>query len=257
MEETQEQNVENKQTATTLNVLCAICSEFFKNTDIIESTTKCGHVFHRQCLYRWVLRSNTCPQCRARVHKRSVHRIYLNFTEPTSLDDVEVEPVRGFEWLYVDESMTEKELSEFGFVMGLDKAGDPIYAARVALEDDILPCCYMPKAKGVYAAWNCEGHFLTEGIEILDISNDNAEYKWVSASNGEVPENALETGYCETGEILYTAQAVYKDKKRFGKLHPSHGCAYLPYKRKEVNNRNYKVLVRIPKVHTDKPNTDH
>ena len=250
MEENREQKSENSN-STSLNILCAICSEFFKNTDIIESTTKCGHVFHRQCLYRWASRSNTCPQCRAPVHKYNVHRLYLNFSEPTSLDDIEVEPIKGFEWLYVDETVTEKELAENCFVLGMDKEGKPLYAARVAFDDDILPCYYVHKDKSVYAAWGCQSYTISEGIEILDISNDDAEYKWVSASEGEVPENALKTGYCETGEILYTARAIYNDRVRYGKLHPSHGCTYMPYKGKEVNNRNYEVLVRIPKSNAD------
>ncbi|TMW41169.1 hypothetical protein DOY81_013751 [Sarcophaga bullata] len=199
MEENREQKPDNN-TSTSLNILCAICSEFFKSTDIIESTTKCGHVFHRQCLYRWVSRSNTCPQCRAPVHKYNVHRLYLNFCEPTSLDDIEVEPIKGFEWLYVDETITEKELADIGFVLGDDKE---------------------------------------------DISNDDAEYKWVSASEGEVPENALETGYCETGEILYTARAVYNDRVRYGKLHPSHGCTYMPYKAYSLKYDTYECYVAL------------
>ncbi|XP_065366623.1 uncharacterized protein LOC135959590 [Calliphora vicina] len=246
MEENKVENVDNNITSS-LNVLCAICSEFFKNTDVIFSTSKCGHVFHRQCLFRWLTRSNTCPQCRASVHKQNVHRLFLNFNEPTETDGVDAEPIKSFEWLYVDESVTAEELAQFGFIMGLDKEGDPLFAARVYLEDDLLPAYYVPKLKGVYTAWNCESHFLTEGIELLHINNDNADYKWEPASNGEVPPNALASGYCETGETLYTARTIHNERMRFGKLHPSHGCAYIPYKTKEVNNRHYDILVRIPK----------
>ncbi|KAM7344215.1 uncharacterized protein ACRADG_011035 [Cochliomyia hominivorax] len=234
--------------STSLNVLCAICSEFFKNSDIIYSTTRCGHVFHRQCLFRWLTRSNTCPQCRANVHKHNVHRLFLNFNEPSEADEVISEPIiNSFEWLYVDGSVTEEELSQFAFILGVDEESDPVFAARVYLEDDLLPAYYVPKRKGVYAAWNCESHFLTEGIELLHINNDNSEYKWVAAESGEVPPNALATGYTENGETLYTARCIYNDRMRYGKLHPSHGVAYVPFEQKEVNNRNYEILVRIPK----------
>ncbi|XP_037814160.1 uncharacterized protein LOC119605248 [Lucilia sericata] len=248
-EENKEENVETKVTSlqSSLNVMCAICSEFFKSTDIIYSTSKCGHVFHRQCLFRWLTRSNTCPQCRASVHQHNVHRLFLNFSEPTAMDEIDAEPIKSFEWLYVDESITAEEIAQFGFILGLDKESDPLFAARVYLEDDLLPAYYVPKLKGAYAAWNCESHFLTEGIELLHINNDNADYKWLPSSNGEIPTNALASGYAETGETLYTARYVHNDRMRYGKLHPSHGCAYIPYKGKELNNRNYEVLVRIPK----------
>lgn len=233
---------------STLNVLCAICSEFFQNSDIIYSTTKCGHVFHRQCLFRWLKRSHTCPQCRASVHDKNIHRIYLNFSEPTEMDYVDAEPIKSYEWLYIDESVTVEELSKLGLIMGVDKEGDPVFAARVYLEEDLLPAYYVPKMKGVYAAWNCQAHFLTEGIEVLHINHDEADYSWVAASNGEIPPNALATGYCETGETLYTARTEYKDRIRYGKLHPSHGCAYVPYKNKEANSREYEILTRVTKA---------
>lgn len=246
MEENKNESAENKLTSS-LNVLCAICSEYFKSTSIIYSTSKCGHVFHHQCLFRWLKRSHTCPQCRANAHNHNVHRLFLNFSEPTKIDQVDTEPIKSFEWMYTEDSVTAEELAQLGFVLGIDKEGDPLYAARVYLENDLLPAYYVPKLKGAYAAWNCQSHFLTDDIELLHVNNDNADYKWVSASNGEIPPNALATGYCENGETLYTARAFCNGRIRYGKLHPSHGCAYVPHKDKEISNRNYEVLVRIHK----------
>lgn len=246
MEEIKEEESCSKDVPS-LNILCAICSEFFKNTDIIYSVSKCGHAFHRQCLFRWLSRSSTCPQCRGNVHKHNIHRLFLNFSEPSATDELDVKPTETYEWLFVDDNITLEELNKFCFALGLDKESNPVFAARVYLEDDLLPAYYVPKLKGVYAAWNCESHFLTDGIELLHTNNDKAEYEWVSASNGVVPGNALESGYCQTGETLYTARTTLNGRIRYGKLHPSHGCAYVPYKEKEINNRNYEVLVRIPK----------
>lgn len=232
---------------SSLNILCAICSEYFKNTDIISSTTKCGHVFHHHCLQQWMRRSNTCPQCRANCHRHMVHRVYLNFSEPIPQDELDVEPIQTFDWFPIDATVTEEEIAKFGFKLDNDGEGNPIYAARVYYNDDLLPAYYVPKERGVYTAWGCSSHFLDEEIELLQVDNDNAEYKWVTAENGEVPEKALATGYAESGETLYISRAIFADRLRYGKLHPSHHCCYFPYEEHEKNNKTYEVLVRIPK----------
>lgn len=235
--------------ATSLNVICAICSEYFSNLDRIYSTGHCGHAFHQQCLFRWLSRSSTCPQCRRTCHRRNVHRLYLNFSEPQESQlDIEEERRNGLEWVYHDESITEEEIKSFGFKLGLNENDEEVYAARVYLHDDLLPAYYVPRLQTVYAAWNCSSHSLKSDIELLDISQDNAEYKWVAATSGVVPENALDTGYSETGETLYLGRATYEGRVRYGKLHPSHSCVYMPFEDKEVSNREYEVLVREPKL---------
>ncbi|XP_061395739.1 uncharacterized protein LOC133331355 [Musca vetustissima] len=238
-------------TTTTLNVLCAICSEYFKSNDIIYCTTKCGHVFHHKCLTRWLSQSTTCPQCRAVCHRHMIHRIYLNFSEPTAQDDeLDAEPVNTFDWYPLDSSMDPKEIASFSYKLGTDADGDAIYAARVYFKDDLLPAYYVPKKKGAYCAWGGGGHFVENDIELLYTSDDKADYKWVSAENGAVPENAFVCGYTDRGESLYFGRANYEGLIRYGKIHPSHRCCYIPYEELEKNNRSYEVLVRIPATTT-------
>lgn len=232
---------------TSLNVLCAICSEYFQNSDIVYCTTRCGHVFHHKCLTRWLSNSTTCPQCRGNCQRHMIHRIYLNFSEPTPLDDVDTEPEAIFDWYPLESSMSVSEIAGFGFKLDNDENGDAIYAARVYYKDDLLPAYYVPQKKGVYCAWGCASHFLDDNIELLYIAGDTAEYKWESAENGHVPENALHVGYTQNNEELYFGRAMYKGRVRYGKVHPSHHCCYFPYKEWEKNNRTYEVLVRIPK----------
>lgn len=240
------ENKEKKEAS--LNILCAICCEFFGNTNIIYSTSKCGHVFHQQCLFRWLSHSKSCPQCRANVFKHTVHRLFLNFREPCEMDEENVEPMNNFEWMYIDNcDYTIEELEEFGFVAYEDSKGVPVYVARVYLEDELLPAYYVPEVNGAYISYNDESHVAVEDIELLNISSDNSEYEWIPAADGELPDNALEIGFCETGEKLYSARAMYEGRMCYGKLQPSHGCAYVvPALGDEVNNRNYEVLVRIP-----------
>ncbi|XP_049871661.1 E3 ubiquitin-protein ligase TRAIP-like [Pectinophora gossypiella] len=68
-------------------VLCTICSEVLNQADVIH-VTKCGHLFHENCLSTWTARSNTCPQCRDKVTPKSVFRVYpASSNQPISGDE--------------------------------------------------------------------------------------------------------------------------------------------------------------------------
>lgn len=41
---------------------CSICLEPVTGKD--GETTKCGHLFHKKCLAKWLKEANTCPLCR-------------------------------------------------------------------------------------------------------------------------------------------------------------------------------------------------
>lgn len=47
---------------------CAICLvEFCIADDAIRLPDPCGHVYHEDCIMRWLKRTNTCPLCRRHV----------------------------------------------------------------------------------------------------------------------------------------------------------------------------------------------
>lgn len=48
---------------------------------------ECGHVYHSDCLRKWLESSRTCPDCRQSVTKmNTVTRIFLNFTNESDTD---------------------------------------------------------------------------------------------------------------------------------------------------------------------------
>ncbi|GIL88129.1 hypothetical protein Vretimale_14042 [Volvox reticuliferus] len=52
---------------------CVICME---RMDGDLATTVCGHMFCYKCISAWVKKSGTCPQCRGKLSKAKIIRIY-------------------------------------------------------------------------------------------------------------------------------------------------------------------------------------
>ncbi|XP_020115149.1 RING-H2 finger protein ATL66-like isoform X1 [Ananas comosus] len=51
---------------------CAVCLGQYNEGEEIRTMPRCGHVFHRECIDRWLIRrSSFCPVCRGRVIRRS------------------------------------------------------------------------------------------------------------------------------------------------------------------------------------------
>nr|XP_027186972.1 probable E3 ubiquitin-protein ligase RHC1A [Cicer arietinum] len=47
------------------NLTCSIClEEFLLGSEAIRLSSTCSHIYHQNCIIRWLIRSNTCPLCR-------------------------------------------------------------------------------------------------------------------------------------------------------------------------------------------------
>ncbi|XP_031640241.1 E3 ubiquitin-protein ligase TRAIP-like [Contarinia nasturtii] len=57
---------------------CIICHNTFIETEEIAST-RCGHVYHVECLNEWFQSSKSCPQCRQFCDQYQYNRIYIEF----------------------------------------------------------------------------------------------------------------------------------------------------------------------------------
>ncbi|KAL7735996.1 hypothetical protein ACLKA6_002419 [Drosophila palustris] len=219
--------------AESLNVLCAICNEFYNANDIIYTSSNCGHVFHKECLFRWLGRSRSCPQCRAACHQQRVHRVYLNFAERTEVEELQ-----------------RTGVEEVAVQCGTDHEGFDTYVARVCLHYDLLPANFVPHKRVVHAPWDQSAHRLNTEVELLIVKD--CELKWVPKSFGDVPSNALKTGYAESGEVLYTGRAIHENRMLLGKVHPSHQCLFFPTEVDELRARHYEVLVVTPKEQAER-----
>lgn len=102
----------------------------------------------------------------------------------------------------------------------------------------MLPAKALPDKQAAYISHN--------GLEIPKYEFEvlcSGTFVWEFATNGSVPEGAVEIGYTSSGEKLYMARCMYQGSQTPGKLQCSHGCLYIGYDGAEVSITEYEVLV--------------
>ncbi|KAH8272886.1 hypothetical protein KR018_007705 [Drosophila ironensis] len=225
------------------SVLCPICNEFYRANDVISATV-CGHVFHRQCLNRWLVRSPTCPQCRSNCHSDLVHRIRLYFPDSPEDEPSRDPPKPPYEWVPIcldaENRPDEAEDLKTALECGTDEDERPAYVARVYLGHDLLPASYIPERGVALASWACQAYELTDQVQLLLLYN--CKYTWLPGQRGSVPQHALKTGYSSIGDPTFTGRCVYEDKLRLAKVHPTHKMMYMPHRGQEIGIEEYDVL---------------
>ena len=64
-----------------MNTACSTCLESFSARSDI-STTMCGHVFHTDCIEKWLQNGkNQCPQCRKNFGNNQIIKLYFSESE--------------------------------------------------------------------------------------------------------------------------------------------------------------------------------
>lgn len=67
----------------------------------------CGHVFHKNCILKWLQKAQSCPECRKEIHGKSdFHKIYFNVNP--KCDDLEESPCEADEEKELMQQRTEK-----------------------------------------------------------------------------------------------------------------------------------------------------
>ncbi|XP_064556474.1 natterin-3 [Drosophila montana] len=123
---------------------------------------------------------------------------------------------------------------------GHDSDGDTIFIGRAFYNNDMLPAKIIPNKGKAYVAY--AGHEVElENYEVLSGHN----YVWLPGANGEVPIGAVPVGRNVDGEELYAGRGYHGGSLTVGKVHPSHGCLYIPYDSEEVKIFEYEVLSRL------------
>uniref|UniRef100_A0A034VRD5 Natterin-2 n=1 Tax=Bactrocera dorsalis TaxID=27457 RepID=A0A034VRD5_BACDO len=138
------------------------------------------------------------------------------------------------------QSSSNDELVPSGaFVGGRDCDGTPIYVGRSVHSEDHLPAKVIPSKGCAYVSWHGK-EIKKREYEVL--VGDG--YEWVTSYGGSVPRNAVSGGITRHGERLYIGRVAYRNSLTIGKIHPSHGCLYIPFDGKELRFHSYEVLIR-------------
>ncbi|XP_030385452.1 uncharacterized protein LOC115632442 isoform X2 [Scaptodrosophila lebanonensis] len=130
-------------------------------------------------------------------------------------------------------------LPPFAIVAGNDSDGDTIYVGRAYHNGDMLPAKIIPSKQQAYVAWGGE-EINKHDFEVLT----GHHYCWIPESGGRVPPHALRVGQTTDGEPLFVGRGHYHGSLTPGKVHPSHGCLYIPYGGAEHKLDSYEVLVQ-------------
>ena len=115
-----------------------------------------------------------------------------------------------------------------------------MYVGRVYHYGDCLIAKIIPNKKYAYACHN-EHEISKQNFEFLC----HESVKWVSSSNGKLIGNELTGGTTLDGETLYIGRVSHEGSLTVGKIHPSHGCLYIPFDGKEVSLKQYETLVEL------------
>ncbi|CAD7015157.1 unnamed protein product [Ceratitis capitata] len=127
----------------------------------------------------------------------------------------------------------------FAVIGGHDCDGTPIYVGRSFHEGDNLPAKVVPSKGTAYVCWG--GQEITKShYEILV----GQGYVWTTCYGGSVPPNAVRSGTTRNGEPLYIGRGHHANSLTVGKIHPSHGCLYIPFGGQEVRLSSYEVLTK-------------
>lgn len=103
---------------------------------------------------------------------------------------------------------------------------------------------------GKYVSNNPAGNFCHIPYGGQEIVKDqfevliNTGFKWISESNGYVPENAVVGGQSMSGETVYIGRTMHSGQNTPGKICRRSKCIYIPFGN-EISYKEYDVLVQI------------
>ncbi|XP_056648526.1 natterin-4-like [Diorhabda carinulata] len=121
---------------------------------------------------------------------------------------------------------------------GTDIDGSQIFVGRAFHEGDWIPAKVIPSKNVAYVPYNGGEHAKFRYQVLCE-----QRFDWVPSQNGHIPFGAVEGGKTREGEPLYIGRVHHAGSHTVGKVHPSHGCCYIPFDGKEHGHRHYEILI--------------
>uniref|UniRef100_A0A224XV78 Putative two dm9 repeat protein n=1 Tax=Panstrongylus lignarius TaxID=156445 RepID=A0A224XV78_9HEMI len=121
---------------------------------------------------------------------------------------------------------------------GSDLNGAPIYVGRSFHCGGLLPAKVIPAHGCAYVSY-AGTELSKQDYEVL-CSNHVA---WKFCEGGAVPPESIIIGNTSDVEHLFMGRTMVEGTLTPGKVHPSHGCLYVPFDGRELSFPTYEVLV--------------
>lgn len=183
-----------------------------------------------------------CPKPENVYTPGKIHPSHKNLYIP--FDGKEV-PCSSYEACVIRSSMTRWEKFHGAIPQQAVYASNEYAVIRASHGGNWVPGKLKIRDMKAYIAYDMKEVEVKSEFEIL-LHAPGTEARWVPASNGSVPSGAVgplgaDNAYigramCPQPESTYTP----------GKIHPSHGCLYMPFDGKEVDFKSYEALVISP-----------
>lgn len=152
---------------------------------------------------------------------------------------------RGFKPFYrrpgVWKSAKAEKMPMRSVLAGIDSDGGNVYVGRAKHDGAFLPGKLVSTHKACYLACGGEEHAEYD-YQVL-VRNKNCEFVWVKASNGEIPNGAMQGGISKDKEPLFIGRGYVEGFTSVGAVYPSRGICAFPYGGNQVEMRDYEVLV--------------
>jgi len=123
-------------------------------------------------------------------------------------------------------------------VKGGTDNGDQLFIARARHKGYLIPGKFQPSHWVIYVSYGGKEY----GKVLYEILCA-AEGRWVYVEGGHIPYNAVPAGRIAKGEPLYIGRVCHNRTVTLGKVHPSHGCCYVPYGGEELALKKFEIYV--------------
>lgn len=64
-------DADTDDSSSSTNSTCSVCLDIIRNGTIIRKLTSCNHIFHLECIDKWVATNYKCPLCRTNINPDS------------------------------------------------------------------------------------------------------------------------------------------------------------------------------------------